>query len=60
MSARRIVLAAIIIALIVAGGVAWYLRGPGPFDFAGGSPVKLADYKAPTRPACPRSLRRRA
>ena len=36
----------VILGVIVAGGVAWYLRGPGPMDFAGGSTVKLADLTA--------------
>jgi len=42
---RRYLLGAAVVAVIVAAGVAWFLRGPGPLAFAGGSSVALADFK---------------
>jgi mono/diheme cytochrome c family protein len=42
---RRYLLGVAVVAVIVAAGVAWFLRGPGPLAFAGGSSVALADFK---------------
>jgi mono/diheme cytochrome c family protein len=56
MSARRIILSLIVIVLVIAGGVAWYLRGPGPLAFAGGEPVQLADYKSANPTGVPAQL----
>ncbi len=55
MSARRVILAIIVIALAGAGGVAWYLRGPGPLAFAE-APVALADYKGANPTGAPAQL----
>lgn len=56
MRAGRIVLAILIIAAVAAGAVAWYLRGPGPLAFAGGEPVRLADYKGANPTGVPAQL----
>ena len=42
--ARRRLLAGIAVLAIIASGIVWWLRGPGPMDFASGSTVSLADY----------------
>src|SRR5579871_180763 len=55
MSAGRVLLAVIVLGLIVAGGVAWYVRGPGPLAFAE-NPVKLADYKGADPTGVPAQL----
>jgi mono/diheme cytochrome c family protein len=52
----RYVLGAIVLAAIVAAGMAWYLRGPGPMAFASGSSVQLADFKGPNPTGVPASL----
>ncbi|MBV8190851.1 MAG: cytochrome c, partial [Alphaproteobacteria bacterium] len=41
---RRRLLAGIAVLAIIASGIVWWLRGPGPMDFASGSTVSLADY----------------
>jgi mono/diheme cytochrome c family protein len=46
--------AAIVVVVVVAG--LWFLRGPGPMAFAGGSKVALADYKAADPTGVPASL----
>ncbi|HEY3791550.1 MAG TPA: cytochrome c [Bradyrhizobium sp.] len=56
MKARHYVAGAVVVAAIVAAGVAWFLRGPGPLAFAGGSTVKLADFKGPDPTGVPASL----
>jgi mono/diheme cytochrome c family protein len=56
MRAGRYLLGAIILMAIVAAGVAWYLRGPGPMAFASGSSVQLADFKGPNPTGVPASL----
>jgi len=53
---RRYLLAAVVLMAIVAAGVAWYLRGPGPMAFASGSSVQLADFKGPNPTGVPASL----
>jgi mono/diheme cytochrome c family protein len=49
----------VLLVLIAAAGafVGWIVLGPGPLDFAGGSPVALADYKAGDPTGAPASLR---
>jgi len=56
MRARRIILSLLVIALVVAGGIAWYLRGPSPLAFAAGEPVQLADYKSTNPTGVPTQL----
>ncbi len=56
MRAGRYLLGAIVLVAIVAAGVAWYLRGPGPMAFASGSSVRLADFKGPNPTGVPASL----
>ncbi|RTL53803.1 MAG: c-type cytochrome [Bradyrhizobiaceae bacterium] len=41
----RIVGSLVVIGVVAAASAAWYVRGPGPMDFSGGSKVALADYK---------------
>jgi mono/diheme cytochrome c family protein len=53
---RRTLLGAVVVAAIVAAGVAWFLRGPGPMAFANGSNVALADFKGPNPTGVPASL----
>ena len=56
MKALRYLLGAVVIvAIAVAGGV-WFVRGPGPLAFAGGSSVKLADFKGSDPTGVPASL----
>jgi mono/diheme cytochrome c family protein len=51
------VIAVAVVGAIVAGGVTWYIRGPGPLAFSGGEKVSLADYKAADPTGVPPSLR---
>ena len=52
------VLLVIVVVLIIAGtAFAIYLRGPGPFDFAGGQKVALADYKDANPTSVPASMK---
>jgi mono/diheme cytochrome c family protein len=55
MSARRIGVAIAVIAIVVIAGV-WFVRGPGPTDFAGGDRVVLADYRAANPTGVPPEL----
>jgi mono/diheme cytochrome c family protein len=55
MTRPRILLALLALA-VVAGAVAWFIRGPGPLDFAGGPTVTLADYKGANPTGVPASL----
>jgi mono/diheme cytochrome c family protein len=43
--AKRRLLSGIVVVAVIAAGVVWWLRGPGPMHFAGGSTVALADYR---------------
>lgn len=53
---RRWLLGAVVIVAIVVAGGLWFVRGPGPLAFAGGSSVKLADFKGPDPTGVPASL----
>ena len=53
----RRVIAVAVAGAIVAGGVTWDIRGPGPLAFSGGEKVSLADYKAADPTGVPPSLR---
>jgi mono/diheme cytochrome c family protein len=53
---RRILGSVVVIGAVVAAGVVWYVRGPGPLAFAGGSKVALADYKAADPTGVPAGL----
>jgi mono/diheme cytochrome c family protein len=55
-AAWRILLSIVVIVVVVLGIAAWVIRGPGPLDFAGGSTVALADYKAASPSGVPASL----
>jgi len=54
--AGRRLLAGIVVLAVIAAGVVWWVRGPGPMDFAGGSTVALADYKGANPTGVPASL----
>ena len=56
MITRSRILLALLALVMIAGGVAWFIRGPGPLDFAGGQTVALADYKAANPTGVPASL----
>jgi mono/diheme cytochrome c family protein len=48
----------IVLILVVAGiGFAFYLRGPGPMDFAGGQKVALSDYHDANPTSVPTSMK---
>ena len=42
----RILTSLVVIAIVVVALGVWIIRGPGPLDFAGGTKVALADYRA--------------
>ena len=52
---RRLTLGLVIVAVVAAGAV-WWLRGPGPMTFAGGSTVALADYHGADPSGVPAAL----
>ncbi len=54
---RALLLVLLVVVLVVAGFGGWIVLGPGPLDFAGGSPVLLADYKGADPTGVPASLR---
>jgi len=56
MITRSRILLVLLAFAVIAGGVAWFIRGPGPLDFAGGATVALADYKAANPTGVPASL----
>lgn len=55
--AVRVLLVILMVAIAAGIGFAIYLRGPGPFDFAGGPKVALADYKETNPTSVPASLK---
>ena len=57
---RALLLILLIVVLAVAGFGGWIVFGPGPLDFAGGSPVLLTDYKGADPTGVPPSLRNAA
>ena len=56
MITRSRIIVALLALAILAGAVAWSIRGPGPLDFAGNQTVALADYKAGKPTGVPASL----
>jgi mono/diheme cytochrome c family protein len=54
--ARRWLAIGIVGLAVIAAGVTWWLRGPGPMAFAGGSTVALADYRGANPTGVPASL----
>jgi mono/diheme cytochrome c family protein len=56
--ARRRLLFGIVVLVVIAAGVLWWLRGPGPMAFAGGSTVALADYRGTDPSGVPAALAR--
>ena len=57
---RALLFVLLIVVLAVAGFGGWIVFGPGPLDFAGGSPVLLTDYKGADPTGVPPSLRNAA
>jgi mono/diheme cytochrome c family protein len=55
-AAMRILLSIVTIVVAALAIGAWVIRGPGPLDFAGGSKVALADYRAANPTGVPASL----
>jgi mono/diheme cytochrome c family protein len=55
-AARRILAGVVVIVVIALAAGVWIIRGPGPLDFAGGSKVAQADYKAADPSGVPASL----
>ncbi|MEP6484026.1 MAG: cytochrome c [Rudaea sp.] len=47
----------VIVLAVVAAGVAFYLKGPGPTDFSGGQKVALSDYKDANPTSVPASMK---
>jgi mono/diheme cytochrome c family protein len=52
----RILIGIVAVVVVVLAICAFVIRGPGPLDFAGGSTVALADYKAANPAGVPASL----
>jgi mono/diheme cytochrome c family protein len=55
-AARRILVIVVAIAVVALAAGVWFIRGPGPLDFAGGAKVALAGYKAANPSGVPASL----
>lgn len=53
---RLLILLGLVVVLAAAAFGGWIALGPGPLDFAGGSPVMLTDYKGPDPTGVPLSL----
>jgi mono/diheme cytochrome c family protein len=54
--ARRILLSVVAIVVVALAAGIWFIRGPGPLDFADGPKVALADYKAGSPAGVPAKL----
>jgi mono/diheme cytochrome c family protein len=54
---KALLAALIIVGVVMLAIVGWIVLGPGPLDFAGGSPVALSDYKGPDPTGVPAELR---
>jgi mono/diheme cytochrome c family protein len=54
--AMRIFVSLVVVAVVAAGLGVWIIRGPGPLDFADGTKVALADYRAGKPAGVPASL----
>src|SRR6478752_2368317 len=52
---RRVLVGGAIVVVVVVAGL-WFLRGPGPMEFADGPKVALADYKGADPTGVPASL----
>jgi mono/diheme cytochrome c family protein len=57
-AARRILIGAIAIAVVLLAAGVWILRGPGPMAFSDGKKVTLADYKSADPTGVPASIAR--
>lgn len=57
---KRLLVVLLLIVLACGAYAAWIVLGPGPLDFAGGTPAALADYKAADPTGVPASLRNAA
>jgi len=54
---RRFLIGLLVVSILGLAAVSWIVLGPGPLDFAGGSPVALTDYKGPDPTGVPGMLR---
>jgi mono/diheme cytochrome c family protein len=55
-TASRILIRLVLLGVVILGIGIWFIRGPGPMDFAGGSTVALADYHEASPTGVPASL----
>src|SRR6202012_1299611 len=55
-TASRILIRRCLLGVVILGIGIWFIRGPGPMDFAGGSTVALADYHPASPTGVPASL----
>jgi mono/diheme cytochrome c family protein len=55
-TASRILIRLVLLGVVILGIGIWFIRGPGPMDFAGGSTVALADYHEANPTGVPASL----
>ena len=55
-TASRILIRLVLLGVVILGIGIWFIRGPGPMDFAGGSTVALADYHEASPTGVPGSL----
>jgi mono/diheme cytochrome c family protein len=55
-TASRVLIRLVLLGVVILGIGIWFIRGPGPMDFAGGSTVALADYHEASPTGVPGSL----
>jgi len=55
-TAPRILVRLVLLAIVIFGVGIWFIRGPGPMAFAGGSTVALSDYHEANPTGAPASL----
>src|SRR6201999_3016002 len=55
-TASRILIRLVLLGVVILGIGIWFIRGPGPMDFAGGSTVAVPDYHEANPTGVPASL----
>src|ERR1700744_6462446 len=55
-TASRVLIRRCLLGVVILGIGIWFIRGPGPMDFAGGATVALADYHPASPTGVPASL----
>jgi mono/diheme cytochrome c family protein len=55
-TASRVLIRLVLLGVVILGIGVWFIRGPGPMDFASGSTVALADYHEANPTGVPASL----